>query len=202
VSYSIENSWSILLNLCGRIDDAAPLSPPHSPISDQAPSLEHFNPLSCNLYDTNSVVLSVGEVTIYLDKTLKSLGLHTEARTSFITSVHSSSHTHVSTDLSEHHRFWLPSFMKHEYVALRFLPQSAYEHSAPLDINPPPDVLTRIFMLYKGVRGECLQSDWPKAVARSKEEVTWWRDVIGVNVNRALDAQLYRVLEWGGMEVA
>jgi hypothetical protein len=48
-------------------------------------SSEHFNPVSCDLYDSDSVLLSVDDVTTYLDSALRVLGLHTEARTSFIT---------------------------------------------------------------------------------------------------------------------
>jgi hypothetical protein len=36
----------------------------------------------------DSVVIPVGKVAVYLDKSLKALGLHTEARTSFVTCVH------------------------------------------------------------------------------------------------------------------
>jgi hypothetical protein len=31
--------------------------------------------------------------------------------------------------------------------------------------------------------------------------VDWWKDVVGVDLDQALDVSLYRVLEWGGMEV-
>ncbi|KAG2740062.1 hypothetical protein P692DRAFT_20840935 [Suillus brevipes Sb2] len=54
----------------------------------------------------DSVVIPVG----------KALGLHTEARTSFIT-------------------YWLTSFLKHEYIALRFVPQAAYERAASLNFS-------------------------------------------------------------------
>ena len=100
-----------------------------------------------------------------------------------------------------YHSFWLPSLLKYDYIALRFLSQSAYERTAPIDIDPRPDVLTRVFMLYKGVTEDCLHSQWPNAIARSTEDVSLWKDVVGVNTERALDPQLYRVLEWGGMEV-
>jgi hypothetical protein len=36
----------------------------------------------------DSVVIPMGKVVVYLDKSLKALGLHTEARTSFVTCVH------------------------------------------------------------------------------------------------------------------
>jgi len=49
--------------------------------------IEPFNPNEAVLNDGNSVVMPVGKVTPYLDQALAALGLHTEARTSFITFV-------------------------------------------------------------------------------------------------------------------
>lgn len=53
----------------------------------------------------NSVLLPIGTITPYLDASLRALGLHTEARTSFIT-------------------YWLPSLLKHQHIAVRFVPQA------------------------------------------------------------------------------
>lgn len=47
--------------------------------------MEYFCPQSCTLNDCNSVLLKVAGVTLYFDQVLKNVGLHTEARTSFIT---------------------------------------------------------------------------------------------------------------------
>ncbi|KAG1739617.1 hypothetical protein EDD22DRAFT_1045216 [Suillus occidentalis] len=47
-----------------------------------------FNPITSNLDDMDSVVIPVGKVAVYLDKSLMALGLHMEARTSFVTCVH------------------------------------------------------------------------------------------------------------------
>ncbi|KAJ7493841.1 hypothetical protein FB451DRAFT_1491323 [Mycena latifolia] len=90
-----------------------PISPPASPVIAQADPGESFSPLTCDLSPGNSILLPV-----------LGLGLHTEARTSFIT-------------------YWLPSFLKHRHVALRFVSQAAYETAARLDIMPAPDVVTR-----------------------------------------------------------
>jgi hypothetical protein len=102
--------------------------------------------------------------------------------------------------LKYHDRYWLPSFLKHNYIALRFVPQSAYERAAPLDISPQPDIVTRIFMLFKGV-GEDQLAAWAGAQAMAERDVAWWGDVVGVELGRASDTTLFRVLEWGGMEV-
>lgn len=148
----------------------------------------------------DSIVISVDKVTVYLDKSLKALGLHTEARTSFITC--------VGMCVSEHHTktdyyygsYWLPSILKHEYIALRFFPQLAYERAAPLSLSPQPDIVTRVFMLFRGIRKEHL-ADWPNARMQAGKDVAWWADVVGVDLARASDTALFRVLEWGGMEV-
>ncbi|KAG1803374.1 hypothetical protein EV424DRAFT_1544890 [Suillus variegatus] len=95
--------------------------------------------------------------------------------------------------------YWLPSILKHEYVALRFVPQAAFERAASLHISPQPDVVTRIFMLFKGIREDL--ANWTNARIQAEKDVAWWVNVIGVDPARAGDVTLFRVLEWGGMEV-
>lgn len=85
-------------------------------------------------------------------------------------------------------------------MALRFVSQKSYEHAAPLAVSPAPDVMTRIFMIFKGIADNEL-GEWPGAIKRASEDVCMWQDVVGVDSQRAHDATLFRVLEWGGMEV-
>jgi hypothetical protein len=68
-------------------------------------------------------------------------------------------------------------------------------------ISPTPDVVTRIFMLFRGVALADLGL-WTQAAARATVEggETFWAGVVGVDVARASDRGLYRVLEWGGLE--
>ncbi|KAG1851695.1 hypothetical protein F4604DRAFT_2045770 [Suillus subluteus] len=134
---------------------------PRSPASKPQP-VDTFNPISSSLDDMDSIVIPVDKATVYLDKSLKVLGLHTEARTSFIT-------------------YWLPSILKHEYIALRFVPQAAYERAASLTISPQPDLVTRVCMLFKGICKEHL-ANWANAQMQAEKDVAW-------------------VLEWGGLEV-
>ncbi|ESK90975.1 ubiquitin family protein [Moniliophthora roreri MCA 2997] len=159
--------------------DSLQMSPPPSPRMGQ--SSECFIPNKPVLNSANSVVLPIGMIPQYLDKALLALGLHTEARTSFIT-------------------YWLPSLLKHTYVALRFLPQAVYEPAAPLNVSPPPDVTMRIFMLFRGVCAEDV-AEWHESVKKADLDVEMWREIVGVDIDRALDKDLFRVLEWGGMEV-
>ncbi|EFI26609.1 ubiquitin family protein [Coprinopsis cinerea okayama7 len=163
--------------------DVRPPSPPPSPqlVAADGNATELFVPNEAHLSDDDSVLVQTSQITPYLDSALKSLGLHTEARTSFIT-------------------YWLPSILKHQYIALRFLPQSAYEKAAPLRVTPSPDVVLRIFMLFKGVQ-ESQLGEWTNARTRQNEDVSRWRSVVGADVDLATNFDLFRVIEWGGMEV-
>ncbi|KAF7377938.1 hypothetical protein MSAN_00217700 [Mycena sanguinolenta] len=157
-----------------------PASPPTSPVAGSFPTTQSFSPLTSDLFPVDSVLIAVRDITPYLDKVLAGLALHTEARTSFIT-------------------YWLPSLLKHKHVALRFVPQEAYEIAAPLDIQPVPEVVTRIFMLFKGIDDDAL-TEWENAKAAA-DDTERWKEVVGGDFERADDASLFRVLEWGGMEV-
>ncbi|KZV72005.1 hypothetical protein PENSPDRAFT_576744 [Peniophora sp. CONT] len=196
-SYGQKTSWIVRANPNGTLYDKAtetevsylyweattdpprPLSPPMSPRS--SPSLVEFDPSRASLSAANSVLLPADKIPGYLDRALSALALHTEARTSFIT-------------------YWLPSLLKHEHVALRFVPQPEYEQAASLVVTPAPDVVTRVFMVFRGVDVDQL-CNWEPAAERAGENVTFWKDVVGINADAAQDTSLFRVLEWGGMEV-
>jgi hypothetical protein len=98
-------------------------------------------------------------------------------------------------------RYWLPSLLKHKHVAFRFLPQASYEQAAPLCISPAPDIVTRVFMVFKGVAESELEA-WPAAQSRGKDDDSAWIDIVGVDVGRTVDGGLFRVIEWGGMEIS
>ncbi|KAJ7050417.1 hypothetical protein C8F01DRAFT_1179087 [Mycena amicta] len=166
--------WEALTNTA-----ADQLSPPPSPIL--GPVDDGFRPAKAyNAFQhATSVVLSVDAVPLYLDKALVDLGLETEPRTSFIT-------------------FWLPSFLTHKHVLLTFVPQQAYESAAPLVVTPTPDVVTRVFMLFRGLSVE-EAGLWAGGEERPAE---MWREVVGVpGKEPQRDTRLFSVLEWGGMEV-
>ena len=69
-------------------------------------------------------------------------------------------------------------------------------------VLPAPDVVTRVFMLFRGVAVDDLGL-WEQAAIRATTEdgATFWARVVGVDMARASDRGLFRVLEWGGMEV-
>ena len=93
--------------------------------------------------------------------------------------------------------------MKHTHVACTFIQQDAYDQAAPLDVQPTPDVVNRIFMVFRGLKeDDYLSAEWEEARVRSEEEdVSFWRRVVGGDFESAGNAELFRVLEWGGMEV-
>ncbi|KZV82374.1 hypothetical protein EXIGLDRAFT_843823 [Exidia glandulosa HHB12029] len=150
--------------------------PPSPPLED-AP--EAFNPAYAVMTPSNSVLIDVSDVPSYIDKALSAMTLHTEARTSFIT-------------------YWLPAILKHKYIALRFLPQAVYEPAAPMHVTPIPDVVTRVFMLFRGIEAENID-DWRADALQASPET--WKNVVRVDESKARDTSLFRVLEWGGMEV-
>ncbi|KIM31565.1 hypothetical protein M408DRAFT_64286 [Serendipita vermifera MAFF 305830] len=157
-----------------------------SPIDSTPTRVEIFDPSAPNLTPSNSILLNVDQVPLYLDKALFALGLHTEARTSFIT-------------------YWLPDMLKHNSIALRFIPQHAYEASAPLKVEPQPSLTVRVFMLWRGLLPCEIEEDgWSEAITRAEEmSVESWKDIVGIPdlLRPVTEGDGFRVLEWGGMEV-
>lgn len=89
---------------------------------------------------------------------------------------------------------------KHAYIALRFVPQSEYEKAASLEITPSPGVVTRVFMLFRGIKDSALPG-WANALGRAEEDVGFWLSVVGIDRAKMEDKATFRVLEWGDMEV-
>ena len=55
-------------------------------------------------------------------------------------------------------------------------------------------------MLFRGVK-EAQLGEWEGAQAKAANSVDMWREIVGVNLGETLDESLFRVIEWGGMEV-
>jgi hypothetical protein len=85
-------------------------------------------------------------------------------------------------------------------VAFRFVSQASYERAAPLNIRPKPDVVTRVFMIFKGVEIQNI-GEWMDAAKLAEVDPDMWKAVVGIDEKSAHDESLFRVLEWGGMEV-
>ena len=178
-----------------------PVTPRLNPIAESTaePIVDAFDPTNVVINDKNAVVICVEQVTSYLDAALKVLGLHTEARSSFITQVLLIFSVLIFS-LNVYIRYWLPSLLKHTYVALRFLPQASYKQAALLSVSPTPDVITRVFMVFQGVKEADLGS-WYTAREQAEQDMSFWINIVGADVGRTLDKGLFRVIEWGGMEV-
>ena len=55
-------------------------------------------------------------------------------------------------------------------------------------------------MIFRGIPEA--DESWNEARSRAERDVTEvWKESVGVDAERASDASLFRVLEWGGMEV-
>ncbi|KAJ8291278.1 hypothetical protein OF846_005321 [Rhodotorula toruloides] len=147
--------------------------------ASSTPSHLAFDPSNPSLDASNGCALPFAAFLAHLDQTLAALSLHTAARNDFIT-------------------YWLSHFTRirdaGQHIGFRSLAQDDYERATHLDVDPKPDVVTRVFLLFKGVdAGQT--SEWKKP-----DEVDWVKEV-GVQVDKAEDKSLFRVLEWGGMEV-
>lgn len=131
----------------------------------------------------DSALLPVESITRYLDSVLRTLRLPSEARNAFIT-------------------YWLPLMLagKAPSIALRFVSQTNLAKFMTTTIDPIPDVVTRVFMFWKGVDATTAKGpEWDEARKRAKDP-TRWRSVVDVD-KKADDDTLFRVLQWGGMEV-
>lgn len=76
-------------------------------------------------------------------------------------------------------------------------------------MSPTPDVVVRCFMVFRGVElgggndDSTAFAEWDAAAAKAKEDPALWRAVVGMPDEKGVmaDESLFRVLEWGGMEV-
>jgi hypothetical protein len=56
-------------------------------------------------------------------------------------------------------------------------------------------------MLFQKVNPDQLEV-WSTAIKKAEEDVEFWRDVVGVaDREKQEDKGLFRVVEWGGMEI-
>ncbi|KAI9632755.1 uncharacterized protein MKK02DRAFT_41065 [Dioszegia hungarica] len=116
----------------------------------------------------------------HIDRILTALGVPVEGRTSMITS-------------------WLPSLMRHKNIAYRLLSPAQLEPSISLRIIPPPEVLVRIFVLFRGVP-DAEVGEWHDRGLLHAEAGLDWKDAIGWDVNVG-DESKFRVIEYAFMEV-
>ncbi|KZV74711.1 hypothetical protein PENSPDRAFT_164529 [Peniophora sp. CONT] len=149
-------------------------------LDDSAPNDVSPLKLYCNLNDTNAVVLRYDEVASYINNLFEPLSFNREGPESLLT-------------------HYYQQLVRSRFVAIRFLEQSIYQHIAPLGILPPPDVVTRVVLLYQNVHEHDLDA-WTKARKRAQLGPSYWTAVAGYD-KRAEDVNLYRALEWRAINI-
>lgn len=53
-------------------------------------------------------------------------------------------------------------------------------------------------MIFKGVSDV---GRWPSSLKRAQDDVAFWAEIVGVDPVAAWNDDLFRVLEWGAMEI-
>ena len=56
-----------------------------------------------------------------------------------------------ATESAEFIDFWLPKMQQDNYYFITFVPQTQFDYLAPLQVNPAPDTVIRVFMDYRGL---------------------------------------------------
>ncbi|ORY29782.1 hypothetical protein BCR39DRAFT_588155 [Naematelia encephala] len=128
----------------------------------------------------NAWCLPSGIFIPHIDRVLEVLGLPVESRTSMITS-------------------WLPSVTRHKNIAYKILSPGQLSPSSNLTIIPPPHVLFRIFILFRGVPDDEMK-EWSNRGVVHAEMGLDWRNTIGWSEDLKND-ELFRIIEYGAMEV-
>ena len=77
-------------------------------------------------------VVSKEDLIPFLEEKLNILGLNSKESNEFII-------------------YWLPRLQKNQYNLIRFATREEIEKEMPLDINPAPETLIRVFMEFKGL---------------------------------------------------
>jgi hypothetical protein len=86
-------------------------------------------------YDlSNGFVVKGSEAAEFLQSKLATLGLSPKEYNEFIV-------------------YWLPALQHNEYNLIHFATKEEYDNRAILDINPQPDSMLRVFMVFKSIDG-------------------------------------------------
>lgn len=129
-----------------------------------------------------SVIGSVATVLESLSNNLRAMSMSDTAATDFM-------------------QYWIPALTRIEkagqHVAIQFVSQEVLNRDTPLVIEPKPDVVTRIFMVFKAVPSvkRLATCTFGRGDPRPR-----WLDQVNVDP-LAFDRSKYRGLEWGGAEI-
>lgn len=100
---------------------------PVSPKPDGTPS-DPFSVFALRNKDTMTLPVDSG-FWLYLDKTLRTLRLDDKQRADFIT-------------------YWMADISRHQYLAFRFLIQDEINFAAELQVDPVPELVYRVFLVF------------------------------------------------------
>ncbi|WRT65820.1 uncharacterized protein IL334_002769 [Kwoniella shivajii] len=146
---------------------------------DKAPGPEDpLIPAHPDIRPSNAWCLPQSIFIPHLDRILTAIGLPVESRTAMITA-------------------WLPGLTRHKNIAYRILNRAQLEPTSKLTIIPPPDVMLRIFVIFKGIPDSEMK-DWENAGVLHAEMGLDWRDSVGWTPDMQNES-LFRVIEYGAM---
>jgi hypothetical protein len=101
----------------------------------------------------------------FLENTLSQLGLNQKEMTDFIT-------------------FWGPQIEKHRYATIQFLVDEVYTNEiAGINVNPAPDAMRRIYLLFEG------------------SEIELKQNFLTTPVLKSFEREGLTLVEWGGSEI-
>ncbi|GMK59918.1 hypothetical protein CspeluHIS016_0901350 [Cutaneotrichosporon spelunceum] len=139
-----------------------------------------LNPAYPDVRPTNAWVLQQSLFLQHIDRVLNTLGLPPQSRSALITS-------------------WLPGITRHKNIAYRILNKEQLDPSSRLELIPKPQALMRLLILFRGIPdGE--MKEWAGRQVGSDMGVDW-RETVGWTPHLN-DEALFRVIEYGAMEVA
>ncbi|TYJ55570.1 hypothetical protein B9479_003720 [Cryptococcus floricola] len=140
-------------NLFCELVPSSPTTAPAAPPKDLQAALVPAYP---DVRPGNAWCLPLELFVPHLDRVLEDLGLEVECRTGMITS-------------------WLPGISRHGHIAYRILHRTQIDPTMKLTIIPPPSVLIRIFVLFKGISTAELPQ-WEKSGVAHAQSGLDWRD--------------------------
>ena len=115
---------------------------------------------------TSKYCFSSEEVCDRLDEILMKKGLNIIERQDFIT-------------------YWMPQLTSKKFATLSFMNIEDYSAIASLDINPKPDKMIRVFMLFKPI------DDYEETLLKEDDKIEESRE----------DIQQKLVIEWGALNL-
>lgn len=140
-----EQKVSVKIDFPGKIIVSAPqynvgwkiIAHPDGKIIDPNDNQEYKNlfwegqPQTKPIYDLSTGFIVSGQDTkSFLEQTLRNLGLN-------------------QNEISEFIAYWQPQMENNQYNLIHFATDQEYANIVPLSINPQPDSILRVFMVYK-----------------------------------------------------